>query len=84
MSKNSHAGLVRIIANIAIFLEFTSEEPLDPDAAVEMMEQISAELQLFGVEDRKDIIKLFNDISKEYEGRESEFVKELPNSLGLI
>lgn len=84
MSKNSYVSLVRIIVNIAIFLEFTSEERLDPDTAVEMMEQISAELQLFGEDDKKKIIKLFNDISKEYEGKESEFVKELPNSLGII
>ena len=84
MSKNSNIKLIKIIADLAIFLEFTSEERLDADTAVEMMEQMAAELQLLDAEDRQDIVRDFLVISAEYTGDKSEFVKELPESLGLI
>lgn len=84
MSKNSNIKLIKIIADLAIFLEFTSEDRLDADTAVEMMEQMAAELQLLDAEDRQDIAKDFLVISEEYTGDKSEFVKELPESLGLI
>lgn len=84
MSKNSNVKLVKIIANLAIFLEFTDEGQLDPDLAVEMMEQIAAELQSLNDDDRNDISKIFQDISREYTGDKREFIKELPESFGLI
>lgn len=46
---NSDARLVKIIADMAIFLEFSDEESLDPDIAVGMMESIAAELQLLSL-----------------------------------
>lgn len=84
MSKNSSAKLVKIIANLAIFLEFTDEGKLDPDLAVKMMEQMAAELQSLNDDDRKNITKMFQDISREYTGDKCEFIKELPESFGLI
>ncbi|MCE0829051.1 hypothetical protein LVQ78_24045 [Buttiauxella sp. A2-C2_NF] len=81
---NSHIKLIKIIADFSIFLEFTSEEQLDADTAVEMMEQMAAELQLLDAEDRQDIAIDLLAISAEYTGDKSEFVKELPESLGLI
>ena len=84
MSKNSSAKLVKIIANLAIFLEFTDERQLDPDLAVKMMEQMAAELQSLNDDDRDDIKKIFQDISREYTGDKCEFIKKLPESFGLI
>ncbi|MBU9834719.1 hypothetical protein J1786_07810 [Rahnella sp. L72c] len=84
MSKNSNVKLVKIIANLAIFLEFTDEGQLDPDLAVKMMEQMAAELQSLNYDDRKNITKMFQDISREYTGDKCEFIKELPESFGLI
>ncbi|UJD92436.1 hypothetical protein FS594_27270 (plasmid) [Rahnella aquatilis] len=84
MSKNSSVKLVKIIANLAIFLEFTDEGQLDPDLAVEMMEQIAVELQSLNDDDRNDITKMFQGISREYTGDKREFIKELPESFGLI
>lgn len=84
MSKNSSVKLVKIITNLAIFLEFTDEGQLDPDLAVEMMEQMAAELQSLNDDDRKDITSIFQDISREYTGDKCEFIKELPESFGLI
>lgn len=84
MSKNSSVKLVKIITNLAIFLEFTDEGQLDPDLAVEMMEQMAAELQSLNDDDRKDITSIFQDISREYTGDKCKFIKELPESFGLI
>jgi len=84
LSKNNNIKLIKIIADLAIFLEFTSEEQLDADIAVEMMEHIAGELQLLAAEDRQDIVRDFLVISAEYTEYKSKFVKELPESLGLI
>ena len=84
MSKNSEVKLAKIVADLAIFLEVTSEELLDPDAAVEAMEQIAAELQLLGDEERNNLAKIFIDLSNGYQGDKSEYVRDLPESLGLI
>jgi hypothetical protein len=67
LSKNSEVKLAKIVADLAIFLEFTSEELLDPDAAVEAMEQIAAELQLLGDEERNNLAKIFIDLSNGYQ-----------------
>jgi len=84
LSKNSNIKLKKIIADLAIFLDFTSEKQLASDISVEMMEHMAAELQLLGAEYRKDIVRGFLVISSEYTEDKSKFVKELPDSLGLI
>lgn len=84
MSKNSEVKLAKIVADLAIFLEFTSEDLLDPDLAVEAMEQVAAELQLLDAEDKKNLSTIFIDLSHEYKGEQSEYVMELPEFLGLV
>lgn len=81
---NSDARLVKIIADMAIFLEFSDEESLDPDIAVGMMESIAAELQLLSLDDKKKVANAFDLVSKEYQGDHAIYIKELPESLGLI
>lgn len=81
---NSDARLVKIIADMAIFLEFSDEESLDPDIAVGMMESIAAELQLLSLDDKMKVANAFDLISKEYQGDHEIYIKELPESLGLI
>ncbi|MBK4770375.1 MAG: hypothetical protein FT726_12005 [Pantoea sp. Morm] len=81
---NSYARLVKIIADMAIFLEFSDEESLNPDIAVGMMESIAAELQLLSLDDKKKVENTFDLVSKEYQGDRAVYIKELPKSLGLI
>lgn len=81
---NSNIKLVKVITDLAVFLEFTSEDLLDPDLAVEALEQMASELQLMDVQDRNDLANSFRAISKEYIGDKSEYVKELAESLGII
>jgi len=75
--------LIKVIADMAIFLEFTGENSLNPDAAVEMMEHIAAELQLLKDDEKIRVIDSFAEIAKAYRGDESDFVKALPDTLGL-
>lgn len=81
---NNNIKLVKVIADLAVFLEFTNEGLLDPDLAVEALEQMASELQLMDVQDRNDLANTFRSISKEYTGDKSEYVRELPESLGII
>lgn len=81
---NSNIKLVKVIADLAVFLEFTSEDLLDPDLAVEALEQIASELQLMNTQDRNDVANIFRNISTEYTDDIVEFVRELPESLGII
>lgn len=81
---NNNIKLVKVIADLAVFLEFTNEDLLDPDLAVEALEQMASELQLMDGQDRNDLANTFRSISKEYTGDKSEYVRELPESLGVI
>lgn len=84
MLKNSEVKLVKIIVDMAIFLEFSSPDLLDPDCAIEAMEDIAAELQTLNYEDRANIADIFRDISKKYKDDKAEYVINLPESLGII
>lgn len=81
---NSNIKLVKVIADLAVFLEFTNEELLDPDLAVEALEQIAAELQLMNEQDRDDLADMLRNLSKEYTGDKGDYVRGLPESFGLI
>jgi hypothetical protein len=74
--------LAKAIVDMAIFLEYSSEDVLDADAAVGAMEQLSAELQLMSDEDRASLNQCFRELADSYGGR-ANFVKGLIESLGL-
>lgn len=64
MAHSHH--LIKVIADMAIFLEFADEHSLNPDAAVEMLEHIAAELQLLTDDEKGSIIDSFAEIAKAY------------------
>ncbi|MFJ5408403.1 hypothetical protein [Pectobacterium punjabense] len=80
---NRDVRLVKVIADLAIFLEFTDDNHLDPDIAVDAMEQMAAELQLLDEKEKDELINIFKYISSQYEGDKCEYVRDLPESLGL-
>jgi hypothetical protein len=79
---NEH--LTKAIVDIAIFLEFTNEEYLNPDIAVEAMEQLAAQLQEMPEGDQRDLAKRIIGLSASYEQQHREFVADLPEALGLL
>jgi hypothetical protein len=75
---------VKAIIDIAIFLEFSSEDIIDPDAAVQMMENIAYELQLMNDTYKKLFIQILDELSEEYTGKQKDFIRNLANNFGLV
>ena len=70
---------------MATFLEFSSEEVINPDAAMEAMEQLAAELQSLPEDARIELAKQFEESAdKFHEPAKVKFIKSLPETLGLV
>jgi hypothetical protein len=75
--------LVKVIADIAIALEFTEETLINPDVAIEMQESIAGTLQSLDEVNRKDIADVFESISALYNGEIADYVRSLPANYGI-
>jgi hypothetical protein len=76
--------LVRTIADLALFLEFTDAGQLDEDASVEALEQMASSLQDLTPADREAVARLFQAAAKAYPDSESAtYVAGLPEAFGL-
>lgn len=75
--------LVKVIADIAIALEFTEETLINPDVAIEMQESIAGTLQSLDEVNRKDIADVFESISALYNGEIADYVRSLPDNYGI-
>lgn len=73
----------KAIADMLIFLEFSSDDVIDADASVSMIEQVAAVLQEASDPVRADLAYCFQELSTEY-GNRAEFVASLSETLGLI
>lgn len=77
MSSQSRQ-LVKIIADIAIALEFADEILINPDLAIELQESIAGTLQSLDDVEREDIAGAFVTISTLYNGDIADYVRSLP------
>lgn len=76
--------LATIVADVALFCEFTSEDLLDEDAAIEMMEQLSSRLNALEDSDKANLASQFESLSGACSnGKHTEFIRGLPASLGI-
>jgi hypothetical protein len=75
--------IARAIANIAIFLEFSSEDALDEDASISAMEQLSLDLQALDDSSREELAAGLHSIASGYQGQTRKFVESLPDALGI-
>ncbi|HDX9182313.1 TPA: hypothetical protein RQO97_003095 [Klebsiella michiganensis] len=75
--------LVKVIADIAIALEFTEETLINPDVAIEMQESIAGTLQSLDEVSRKDIADVFESISALYNGEVADYVRSIPANYGI-
>ncbi|MDE9666389.1 hypothetical protein L2109_23210 [Citrobacter portucalensis] len=75
--------LVKAIADIAIALEFTDENLIHPDVAIEMQENIAGTLQALDEVNREDIADVFESISTHYNGEIANYVRSLPANYGI-
>lgn len=84
MSQEVDNSLVKAIAEIAVFLEFSGDEVIDQDSAIQALEQLASTLQGAGIETKQSLCNQFESIAKDYSGERAEFVESLAESLGLL
>ncbi|WP_373964209.1 hypothetical protein [Kosakonia sacchari] len=69
---------------MAIFLEFTDENQLDQDAAINALEQVAAELQTLNADAKHHLTAIFIELSRYYPADKTAFISHLPEALGLL
>ncbi|MFH6599470.1 hypothetical protein ACEVAQ_12235 [Ectopseudomonas khazarica] len=84
MSQEINKHIAQAIAEIAVFLEFSGEEAINPDAAVQALEQLASTLQMADSETKSSLSSQFENIAMEYSDEQAEFVESLGEALGLI
>ncbi|MFV0453505.1 MAG: hypothetical protein ACK5NQ_00595 [Pseudomonas sp.] len=84
MSQEINKYIAQAIAEVAVFLEFSGEEAINPDAAVQTLEQLASTLQMAGPETKSSLCSQFENIAMEYSDEQAEFVESLGEALGLI
>jgi hypothetical protein len=82
VSKSLNSVFVKIISDMAIFLEFSTPDTLNGDVAIELMEQMAADLQELSEDDKSILAEQFKNLSLSY-GDKAQFVMDLPDSFGL-
>jgi len=79
---NKH--IARAIAELAIFLEFSGDDALNPDAAIQGLEQLASTLQMMDLKSKSSLCLQFKSIAADYSDEQAEFVESLGDTLGLI
>jgi hypothetical protein len=75
--------VARIIADMMIFLNMTDEEYLNPDDAVEMMENLGARIDEFEKGFLRELVDAFPIIAEEYSEEAKALVIDIPYSFYL-
>lgn len=84
MSQEINKHVARAIVEFAVFFEFSGEDVLSPDAAIQALEQLASTLQVADSGAKSSLCSHFKNIATEYSGEQAEFVASLGDSLGLI
>jgi hypothetical protein len=79
--------LTEIIVDLLVFLEMSSDDIVDPDAAVQQIDTVAYHLRQLGKNDRDIIVGYIQEIAHADEFAErpdlQRFLSSLPESLGL-
>ena len=76
--------LVQVIAQVAVFLQFTDDATLDPDAAVKQLEDLAFQLQQLPPADRIEFIRVLSEVAGDWPSdRERRFLLKLPEAIGI-
>lgn len=84
MSQEINKHVARAIVELAISLEFSGDDALNPDAAMQGLEQLASTLQMMDLESKSSLCSQFKSIAIEYSDEQAEFVESLGEALGLI
>jgi hypothetical protein len=83
MNQEISRPIAQAIVEIAVFLEFSGSDIIDPDAAVQALEQLAGTLQMVDHPSRRALSDQFKAIALEYTGERAKFVESLGDALGL-
>jgi hypothetical protein len=83
MTNSSETQLIKIIANLALYLEFSSASKGDEDWEVSMMEQLASELQGMSEGDQRKFSDTIRAIASDYDKKHKKFLSEFPGNFGL-
>jgi len=72
----------KLIVDVSIFLEYSGEGIVDPDASIELLQQIGSELQKMTDAERASLAKNIRELAPQY-GPRSNFVTDLPSNFGI-
>jgi hypothetical protein len=77
--------LVEIVVRHAIFLELADDEVLDPDTAVQQLEDLAFLLQKLGTDERRQFVQALKELgtSDEWSPRQREVLEQLPEAAGI-
>jgi len=75
--------VARIVADFMIFLNFTDEENLNLDDAVEMMELLGSRVENMDKRFLRELVDAFAMIATEYSGQAQQMVRDIPFSFYL-
>ncbi len=77
--------LMEALIDVLLFLDLGDEEVVDEDAAVEMMEQIGAQLHRLDPSTKQRFVQFVLDRARETESKEQrEALETLPEDFGLV
>lgn len=75
--------VARMVTNFCLFLDLSDEDILDPDAAVDAMEVLAADLQSLDRVFLRELVDAFAVIAADYEGESAKLVRDIPYSFYL-
>ncbi|AIJ46582.1 hypothetical protein SR914_22600 [Comamonas testosteroni] len=84
MSQEINKFVAQAIIENALFFEFSGEKIIDPDAAIQALEQMAATLQMADTETKASLCLHFKNIAMQYSGEKADFVASLDDALGLF
>jgi hypothetical protein len=84
LSRDINKHVARAIVELAVFLEFSGDDAVHPNAAMQALEQLASTLQMMDLDSRSSLCSLFKSIALEYSNEQAEFVDSLGEALGLI
>lgn len=74
--------IVRSVIDMFIFLEFTEDSHMNGDTAISQMEALAAQLKRASGPTQLNLATQIKDLASSY-GERSDFVRELPQVIGL-
>jgi hypothetical protein len=75
--------LVRALIDLCVFLEYSSDNVLDPDAALKAFEDLSATLQSADPSVQRAVRAEISRLAATYDADKSSFVESLADNIGL-